>query len=161
MCLIIQKNRVRLLIGGCAMSFLLAALGCGSSTATVSGKISFRNNPLHGGTVTFYGPGENGWTKTSTISDDGSYKLDHVPTGSARITVETKTAKVNPQAKQKMPKMPKDKPPEGLEHSPFGQMQKQSADKFVEIPEKYKDPNQSGLTYEIKNGKQEHNINLE
>lgn len=161
MCRIFQKNRVRQLVGGLAMSFLLAAVGCGSRAASVSGKITYRNNPLHGGTVTFYGPGETGWTKTSTIGDDGSYKLDQVPKGSARITVETKTAKANPIAKQKMPKMPKGGPPEGLEHSPFGQMQKQSTDKFVMIPEKYKDPNQSGLTYEVTSGKQEHNIDLQ
>lgn len=161
MCRIFHKNRVRPLVGGLATSLLLAALGCGSSTATVSGKIAYRNNPLHGGTVTFYGPGETGWTKTSTIGDDGSYKLDHVPKGSARISVETKTAKVNPMGKQMMPKMPKGAPPEGIEHSPFGQMQQQSADKFVKIPDKYKDPNQSGLTYEVTSGKQEHNIDLQ
>jgi len=162
----IPRTKVARLLGsGFLMALLLMAAGCGGSSSSVSGKITFRNNPLHGGTVTFSGPGETPWTKTAQIGDDGSYTLNGVPTGQARITVETDTAKpANPQAKQMASKMmPKgDKMPEGAEHSPFFQMkQQQSGDKYVAIPQKYKKPETSGLTYEVKRGKQEHNINLE
>lgn len=142
-------------------ALLLVAAGCGSSSGRISGKISYKNNPLPGGTVTFYGPGENGWAKTARIGDDGSYRLEEVPKGTARIIVETQTLKPNPMAKAMAARMTKGKdiPPEMLKNSPFGQMQEEA--KYVAIPPKYSKAETSGLTYEVKAGKQEHNINLE
>lgn len=151
----------RLVSGGLLTALLLAAAGCGSSSGRISGKIIYKNNPLRGGMVTFSGPGESSWAKTARIADDGSYSIDDVPKGPAQISVETQTAKPNLQGRAIAARMTKGRmpPPEVLEHSPFGQAQQ--ANQYVAIPPKYGKPETSGLTYEVKGGKQEHDINLE
>lgn len=147
----------RLLGGGLLLALLLTAVGCGSSSATVSGKITYKSTPLRGGTVTFFGPTEGSWTQTSNIGEDGGYSVAKMPAGIARISVETDTVKPNQTGMQMASKMPKI--PEGIEHSPFGQAPR--ADKYVEIPKKYNKPETSGLTYEVKSGKQDHDLKLE
>ena len=150
-----------LLSSSLLMVLLLVAAGCGSSSGRVAGKISYKNNPLHGGTVTFYGPGQNGWARSSRIADDGSYHIEDMPKGLALISVETQTVKPNPLGKAIATRMTKGKdiPPEVLKSSPFGQIQEE--DKYVAIPPKFADPETSGLTYDVKGGKQQHDITLE
>lgn len=151
----------RLLRCGLLTALLLAAAGCGSSSGRVAGKISYKNNPLHGGTVTFQRAGENGWAKTSSIGEDGSYSIDNVPKGPAQISVETQTVKPNAVGQAMAARMTKGKdvPPEVLKGSPFGQAMQ--ADKYVAIPPKYSKAETSGLNYEVGGGKQQHDINLE
>jgi hypothetical protein len=151
----------RLLSGGLMAGLLLVAAGCGSSSGRVSGKVTYKGTTLHGGTVTYYGPGENAWAKTAHIQDDGSYMIDDVPKGASRISVETQTVKPNTAAKSMAARMTKGAniPPEMAEHSPMAQASQ--ADKYVAIPPKYAKPETSGLTYEVKGGKQEHDIPLD
>jgi hypothetical protein len=135
------------------LSLGLGAAGCGSA-ASVSGKVSYKGAPVKGGTVTFYNA--SNWTGTSPIGADGSYKIDKVPSGTVKITVETKSAKPNPMA-SRMPKPPKDAPvPPGSMYEGGG-----DPDRYVAIPDKYADKEQSGLTYDVKSGSQEHPIELQ
>jgi hypothetical protein len=158
---IFSRRIDRLMSGGLLTALLLAAAGCGSSSGRVAGKISYKNNPLRGGTVTFQGLGENGWAKTSRIADDGSYIIDDMPKGPAQVSVETQTVKPNRIGQAMAARMTKGKniPPEMLQSSPFGQAMQ--ADKYVAIPPKYSKAETSGLTYEVKGGKQQHDLNLD
>jgi hypothetical protein len=146
----------RWLGGGLLLAFALAAGGCGPSGA-VSGKVSFKGAPVKGGTVTFFGPGN--WTGTSSIEEDGSYQIDKPPRGPMRIAVETNT--VRPNVPRGMPMgPPKGTPvPEGFEQSIYNR--KGKADLYVAIPDRYGEPDTSGLTCEVTGGKQTHNIDLQ
>ena len=143
----------RLLSAALFLSIGLWATGCGSS-ASVSGKVSYKGQTVKGGTVSFIGP--DNWTGMSQIAEDGSYTISKAPHGQVKIIVETKTAKPNAMM-SRMPKPPKDAPvPKGSMYDTQGQ-----ADRYVAIPDRYADKDKSGLTYEVKSGKQEHNISLE
>jgi hypothetical protein len=157
--------------------FLLAAFlclaGCGSSSNKVVGKVTYQGKPVPGGIVVFYGA--NKWTGSSAIEEDGSYTIDKPPTGSVKITVDTSTvrpAKLPPNAPKqladmkdmsKMPAAPKGmqppEMPEAAKNSPLYNP-KLTANRYVAIPEKYADPEKSGLTYDVKSGTQTHNIEL-
>lgn len=155
MCKVSCARSFRLWIGGFVMLFLLLPIGCGSSVASVSGKISYKNQVVKGGTVTFYDA--NQWTGSSHIAEDGTYSINNVPLGTVEITVETKTAKPNPNMSKFMPKPPPgaDMPP-GSFHTTGGQKER-----YVEIPDSYAEREKSGLRYEVKKGgKQVHDIDL-
>jgi hypothetical protein len=158
---VFSQKVYRLLSSGLLTALLLVAAGCGSSSGRVSGKLTYKNNPLRGGTVTFQGVGQNGWAKTSSIAEDGSYSIDDVPKGPAQISVETQTVKPNRVGQAMAAQMTKGQnvPPEVLKSSPFGQAMQ--AEQYVAIPPKYSKPETSGLNYEVKGGKQQHDINLE
>jgi hypothetical protein len=148
-----RARRRRAFLAACSLLCGLGVAGCGSSSATVTGTISHKGKLLRGGTITFYGA--NNWTGSSHINEDGTYRIEKVPTGTVHIAVETKTAKPNPMM-SKMPKPPKDAPvPKGSMYDTEGQ-----ADRYVAIPDKYGDKEKSGLTYEVKSGTQEHKIDL-
>ena len=152
---IVAEGR-RFLAAVLVLSTSLGAAGCGSSsTATVLGKVSYKDKPLPGGTLTFYGA--NNWTGSAHIGEDGSYSIPIVPVGSVRITVETKTARPPKPPPGVMPKLPKDAHiPNSSMYDPEAQ-----AKRYVAIPERYADKDKSGLTYEVTSGKQEHDIKLE
>jgi hypothetical protein len=143
-----------------ALSFILgislAAAGCdGSSTATITGKVYYNDAPLKGGNVSFMTKDQK-VIRLSEISEDGSYTIEKMPTGEALITVETSGLKPPAQ------KMPANKPPPGVE-PPAGYKPldfEERAKRYVPIPDRYSDPKQSGLTYQVQKGKQQHDIKL-
>jgi hypothetical protein len=69
-----------------AVGASLGLAGCGSSSGIVTGKVTYNNRPLKGGNVTFVGA--NG-SASARINEDGTYTIDKVPTGEAKIAVET------------------------------------------------------------------------
>jgi hypothetical protein len=115
--------------------FVCAALalpGCGGGTGEVSGVVKYRGEPLPGGTIPLYDATRGVWS--SEIKPDGSYTVRTVPPGKARITVITPAA-------ISMPGMP---PP-----------------KTIPIRAKYNDAAQSGLTYQVRVGRQTHDVDLD
>ena len=149
----VVAKRGRLLGAIVVLAVGVSAAGCGGSSATVSGKVSYKDQIVKGGSVVFLGA--NNWTGTSRIAEDGAYSIANVPLGKVQITVETKTAKPNPMM-SKMPKPPEGTPlPPGTMYDAAGRK-----DRYVEIPDNYADKDRSGLTYEVTSGKQVHNIEL-
>lgn len=112
---------------------LVLALGCGDSPkplVPVSGKVSYRGMPLQNGTIVFTPDprkGSSGDMAFSEIKPDGTYSLHTgkglgAAPGHYRITVA----------------------------SVFGTPQYNYQP--ASLPEKYRDPEQSGLFFEVKSG---------
>jgi hypothetical protein len=141
-----------------ALTFLsvLGAAGCGSSSSgTVTGKVTYKGAAVPGGTVSFFGA--DNWTGSAHLGEDGSYSIANVPAGTVRISVETMTARPPKPPPGAMPKPPTDAPvPKGSMYDPAAQ-----AKRYVPIPPRYADKDQSGLTYDVKPGKQVHDIKLD
>jgi len=140
---------------------LLAPLGlsgCGPGTATVSGKVTIDGKPLKAGNLTFIPSAAGKQSRGMTINENGEYKLEHVPVGPVTICVETES--LNPAGKR-MP--PAYKPPAGQkapEGFGSGDSAAEAAKRYVPIPKKYAEKDTSGLTYEVKSGSQEYDIEL-
>ncbi len=129
--------------GSVALLFLFA-LGCGRGEGTVTGKVTYRDKPLPSGIVVFVG--EDGVVSPPAhLAPDGSYTAIKVPVGRARIAVDT----VPPP------------PPENRNAKEAMDAWKAALATFITLPARYKDPNQSGKTFEVKAGKNSCDISLD
>jgi hypothetical protein len=120
--------------------------GCGGKSgdkntmkSEVTGKVTLGDKPVSGQVVFVYSDGKE---LVSPITGDGSYMLADPPTGSVKIYIRSMGGTVVPKGG---PDIPKDAPGGGG---------------GVPAPPKYASAATSGLTYEVKAGKQEHNIPL-
>jgi hypothetical protein len=141
---------------GTYLAFLALAgiSGCGSSTATVKGKVFLDGKPLKGGTVVFASADGKGAPASGPIEEDGSYTVLRAPTGKVRIAVETESMNTgNPGEARKY------KPPEGMK-SPYGERKTDNSARYTPIPEKYMKEETSGLEFEVKGGTNTHEIKL-
>jgi hypothetical protein len=128
-----------------------ALLGCGQPAGSVSGKVTLKGQPMAGGTVTFLGADDRG--ASSPIEPDGTYTVSRVAVGVARIAVSP------PASGPALPKGVKMDP--GKMGAPAGAAPADPpGGKKVFIAEQYQDPTKSGLTYEVKAGRQDYNIDL-
>jgi hypothetical protein len=130
---------------------LLALAGCGSS-GSVSGKVTYKDKPLAGGTVMFFTSDQK--VKSAVIGLDGTYRIDKVTPGPARIGV---TPPITP------PKMPMGMKMDAAKMggAPADAAGPTATDtKPLSLPEKYQDPEKSGLTCTVTSGPQQHNIEL-
>ncbi len=121
----------------------LALMGCSHPTAHVSGKVTYQGKPLPTGTVTFYSA-DNKVVRSSQIATDGTYAVEKVPLGVAKISVTTPPP---------LPTVSK----EVAAGSPSGDT---PVVKPVPISPLYGDPEKSRLTCEVQQSNQTHNIDL-
>ena len=120
---------------GClCLAVCCAFVGCtGSSKGDISGVVKYKGEPLPGGTILFYGQPSGQWS--AGINEDGSYTVTGVTTGTAKIAV-------------------------------FGSVPLKIGQgtlvvgKTVTIPDKYRDPEKSGLICEVHGGSQTHPVDL-
>lgn len=132
-----------------AAGLLVVATGCGklttSSMAPVRGKVSYKGKPLTMGTIVFAPDalkGSTGPLAHATIQTDGSYALQSGDTFGAvvgwhRVTVSA------------------------VEVSPVAPGERFMVPRSL-VPEKYRDPELSGLACEVKAGQENPiNFNLE
>jgi len=70
----------------------LALSGCGKSTGSVSGKVTYKGEPLPSGTVTFV---TDAGVVSSPIAVDGTYSIPKAPLGTVAITVTTPAVVAN------------------------------------------------------------------
>lgn len=155
---------------GLLSAVLLLLSGCGSSSGTVSGKVTYKGNPVPGGRVVFYGP--NDYIGASPIDADGSYIIAKVPAGQPmQITVDTSTAPGAPspgkgarsegKAKQQSPTGQMKNIPDLPEAAKNNPIYGGGSNRYVKIPDKYADKDKSGLSYTTTRGKQTKDIPLE
>ena len=129
-----------------AVALSLAA-GCGRGKGDVSGKVTYNGKPLPFGNVQFISPAGN---VPGEIKPDGTYSVTGVPVGLSKIAVNCQDPAyadymkaLSASIKDKNVPKPKGNPED-----------------FDKIPRKYFDPEQSGLTYEVKSGAQTYDIDL-
>ncbi|HEY7426348.1 MAG TPA: carboxypeptidase-like regulatory domain-containing protein [Gemmataceae bacterium] len=145
---------------GLVVPVILLSLGCGGGPkGDISGKVTYLGKPLPGGAVTFFGA-ENRVVGSSAISPEGNYSIAKVPAGPVKITVTVVDvpAQLSKDKSNFSGKAPP--PPEGADPNAPKWKPQQHSPNPVGIPAKYKMPDQSGLTYTVQPGPQEHPIDL-
>ena len=176
-----MRLQVRLL--RLASSFVLILLlgglisGCGKSMGSVTGKVTFKDKSLKGGTVGFIGT-DGQTSATGTIDENGSFEIAQVQAGTYQVIVDTQSLK--PKQSGNIPSGPKGAsdnapdpktmgPPPGAvlpdgykTMSPLDAeaAQKANLKRFIAIPADYSDPAKSGLTITVTGGPQVYNIEL-
>jgi hypothetical protein len=144
---------------------VLFSLGCGKPTGDISGKVTYQGKPVSGGTITFL-DADKRQVGSAILGADGEYSLIKVPAGPVKITVTTPTAPTvgrrsqDSSSQDKPDPRAKTPPPEVNPNAPKwkGGVNKL---RIVSVPAKYHTPEQSGLTYTVQPGSQEHNIDLQ
>lgn len=162
---------VRSLRRSLLLPLFLLALGCGSK-GTVTGKVTFKDAAVPGGQVRFLTA--NGKSYVGEIQEDGSYTVEGVPTGPAKVSVKPNEPVPTPgggggPGRPPFGGPPRDRkiqfgPPAGSnvpEEAKKGFNPNKPGQKFVKnFPANYKDPEKSGLTYTVEKGEQSYNIPL-
>jgi hypothetical protein len=144
-------------------AFLPGLAGCSSSArsemGTVWGTVLYKEKPVTGGNIHFV----QGKTKTTLgIRGDGTYSGE-VPVGPAKIAIETESVKYRDRDKM-LEKWEEEAGPEVVEKKKEkGPRPGLTAAPLVyfPLPDKFSDPEQSGLSFDITSGRQEHDFNLE
>jgi hypothetical protein len=144
-------------------AFILSAAlltgGCGGK-GTITGTVKYKGTPIPSGNIMFTPEGGGGLINAPIM--DGKYTADNVPTGPAKVAVTSMYRPVNfnpmmdPKKGGKMGPPP-DAPPEARK----AYEKSHEFKKGLQIPEKYGDPAQSGLTYSVQSGPQTKDFNLE
>lgn len=134
------------------LSITLGASGCGSSdTGSVSGKVYFGDVLVKGGRVTFVF--ESGRSFPTSIQDDGSYSLDRMPVGKAKICVDT--SGLDPKRKNAYSYSP----PAGVKKE-LPDDRTQGPGEYTAIPAKYADHKTTDLAYDLASGSHSYDIKL-
>ena len=117
----------------------------------ISGTVRFNGAPLTGGRITFKaGEGDPG--SSAVIDPNGRYKIS-APVGDVNISIDN--SMLNPAAHKGKERIQK-----GAGPRPGGFDPEEVKGAYVPIPQKYADPKTSGLTYTVKKGDKEHDIDL-
>ena len=126
---------------------LLVAIGCGGGTAPVAGKVTFQGKRVVFGTVVVIGT--DGIPKSGPIQPDGTYRVAGVKVGPAKVAVSSPPPPGVTLAR---------KAPRGGREDDDGRaavdgpVNPEVAKNWFPIPNKYGDPEKSGLTAEVKPG---------
>ncbi len=133
-----------------ALLTLLAA-GCGPATTTVTGTVTYRGQPVTGGSVILYC--EDRQIARGIIGVDGRYEIPNVPCGTAAVTVQSHPRQPEglrlPQ--QLPPSVDGPVPPSGPPAGPGP---------AVVIPPRYALPEESGLSVTVGRDRLTYDIDL-
>jgi hypothetical protein len=131
----------------------MTVMGCGGGgTATVSGKVTYKGEPVTAGYVTYYGA--DGKTDSGRIDADGHYTVYKAPVGDVKVAVLTSDPK------RRVPSGGLSKGKQASKHPDSEITASDQVGKFVAIPPRYKDPDKSGLAFTVKSGSQVINLEL-
>ena len=135
--------------------FVLVVAGCSGGKGDVSGQVKFKGEPLPNGRVTFVCQAGTKEVFSSEILN-GRYAISGIPAGLVRITVET----FPPAPATTLPtKIPGGIPP-NIKGMPPPGAPPPAPGKYVAIPPRYGNVKESGLSYTVTTGQQEHDITL-
>jgi len=112
------------------VALAVAASGCGGiKKVTVNGTVSYKDKPLSGGMLQFAGP-KGGAPSAAVIQQDGTFIMTDVVPGEVKVSIQATPQSSGPSGdKDKKATVPKVTPDD--------------------LPEKYRDPEKSGLQYTI------------
>lgn len=140
---------IRALKLGLAMVLPALVIGCGGSggpeMATVTGKVTYQGKPLTKGTISFISTDPSRSNANSVIGPDGSYSLQTTNPGDGAVVGDYKV-------------IVSDVDPNSLNTAAPGEPVKKQERL---IPEKYENPDSSGLTRKVESGRNTFDIALE
>jgi hypothetical protein len=143
----------------CCQTFLLIALallaaGCSEGSGTVAGQVTYDGKPLPLGTISFHSQDDN-HDVVNALVRDGAYSVSGVRTGTHKVTVVA----INPdKAGGAAPAGGAGGATGGADgRSPVG---RKPTPNFVPLPERYADPERSGLSVQVHAGEQKYDVPL-
>jgi hypothetical protein len=140
--------RRSLLVGLILMTGTLA--GCGSRTATVTGRVTYQGKPVSGGSVIVYCSDKQ--IARGIIGVDGTYSIPNVPYGSSAVTVQAPArVPVGLRVQQTLP------PASG---GPIPPTVESNDPARLTIPLRYTVPEESGLSVVIDRGLVNYDLDL-
>ncbi len=157
----LRSRRAGALAVGLVLAVAIGAAGCGRSVGTVTGKVTYKGQPLKGGVVSFTPADGKGPPVPATIAEDGSYTAEKVPTGEMHVTVDNSNLKPPPDVLKGggPPKyQPPPEAPAGVDYKPPDVSG--NAARYTPIPEKYASPDETPLKVTVKTGTQTFPIDL-
>ena len=144
---------------------MFGIVGCGSKSSKVSGTVSYKGTPIKSGMVTFM-RADDGAVQNAYIVD-GKYEFDNLPPGKVKVAVvlpggntpaaKGMDAKAAKRAIEKIGERPKQAPPD---YKWPGSLTGGATEEGPSLPEKYADPNKSGVEYDVTPGTQTKNFDL-
>ena len=143
------------LVLGLVLGLLAGCGGSSSNRARVTGKVTYNGQPVKAGNIAFIGKSEGAAPSRASLNPDGTYEIVDAGVGDFLVSIETES--MNPkqsgpsyaQGVKGAPQMDPSKM-QGAGGGPLTAEQK--AERYVQIPKKYSDPKNSGLTATIKPG---------
>ncbi len=153
----VTKWRRSWLVGTCILG-LAAFAGCSAGSRTfptgkVTGKVTYKGEPISLGKITFISTGGTG-DFGSDIINDGVYTLD-APLGLCKIEIQIQTDEnkyaITPQQQKMIKSKMKAMKDQGMKVPDELSVTKKTT---INLPEKYKFAEKSGLELEVKAGKQ-------
>jgi hypothetical protein len=144
MCRVLVRKLAAL--GGCLA--LVVLFGCAGSVklAQVEGKVTVDGEDANSGEVVFAG---KGLSVAGMILPDGRYRAVGVPAGLVKVAVRSGPASKDGK-----------EPPPGMKDLPGAKDASAPVEKPVTIPEKYNDPESSGLSVNLKIGPNKFDVKL-
>ena len=140
-----QAGRLWSIVG--LMVATVALTGCGGAgLGEVSGKVTFQGKPLPSGRIVFFCEG-GGKPVISAQIADGKYTILNAAAGTAKVTVATFQI-----SQVAVPGAIQSPTPTDAPAAPTGP--------YVAIPDRYKMPDTSGLTYTVTAGRQTKDFEL-
>jgi len=145
-----------------ATAGLLAGCGrSGSAGNSVAGSVTYKGNPVTGGTMLFHGKDK---PYPATLGPDGSYTCQGVPLGDYTVTIDNKWLEKVGDAESMMKNMGRFGEDvaggykEGL--AKMKEMGQGTMPKYVPIPEKYANAKTSELTVKVESAKNTKDLQL-
>lgn len=153
---------MRGLLSIAALALAMTVLsGCGDLPRShVHGTVSFQGNAVTGGTVIFLT--KDNMTHIADIQPDGSYAVSGVPRGPVRVSVQQPPPRPAPRS-QTAPAEERGNAETAADDAARLARQKEAPvaeASGVRVPEKYADPSQSGLAFELTDADQAFPIDL-
>ena len=120
------------------LALVVLAPGCGPGTDTAAGKVTYQGKPVVWGSVTLRAA--DGSMHQIGLNPDGTYRLDRVPVGPAKVGVSspdpTPSARAGRGGDARVPAGPPPPPPGA----------------WFPLPARYADPAASGVTVQVGGG---------
>lgn len=134
------------LLTACGVGLLLS--GCGGGSGNLQGRVTFQGKPVVSGTVQVFAVDGSVWT--GDIATDGRYEVRGIPTGQAKIAVNS-ADRDQKTSLEKISHGPRAKEGPARGGNPPG---------WFPLDSKYADPAKSGIKTAIGSGSNEFNIEL-